>query len=136
MPVFDCVQATWNLLETSVGEALRTAHLDGWGVIVKEALANGRLTAKNDDPACAPRRDLLESAAKELDTRLDALCLAAVLAQPWADVVLSGASTSEQLVSNIMALDVSWTSTIAEKLVSLNEPREEYWARRSGLPWI
>jgi aryl-alcohol dehydrogenase-like predicted oxidoreductase len=135
-PVFQCVQATWNLLETSAGEALRAAHEDGMGVIVKEALANGRLTAKNDDLAFAPRRALLESIAKELNTSLDALCLAAVLAQPWVDVVLSGAATPQQLDSNLMALDVSWGPTIAENLSSLREPPQEYWARRSALPWI
>ena len=37
---------------------------------------------------------------------VDALALAAVLAQPWADVVLSGAATAEQGRSNVNALDV------------------------------
>ena len=37
---------------------------------------------------------------------LDALALAAVLAQPWADVVLSGAAAEAQLASNLLALDV------------------------------
>src|SRR5439155_6240403 len=40
---FDAVQATWNLHERSAGAALRRAHAAGMGVIVKEALANGRL---------------------------------------------------------------------------------------------
>ena len=35
-PVFNAVQATWNLLERSVGEALQDAHDAGWGIIVKE----------------------------------------------------------------------------------------------------
>ena len=41
-PVFDVVQATWNLLEPSAGPALQAAHAAGMGVIIKEALANGR----------------------------------------------------------------------------------------------
>ena len=36
------VQATWNLLEPSAGPALADAKAEGWGVIVKEALANDR----------------------------------------------------------------------------------------------
>ena len=40
---FDAVQATWNLLERSATAALAAAHDAGLGVIVKEALANGRL---------------------------------------------------------------------------------------------
>ena len=37
--LFSAVQATWNLLERSAGEALAEAHASGMGVIVKEALA-------------------------------------------------------------------------------------------------
>lgn len=39
--LFDCVQATWNVMEQSAGEALLEAHEAGLDVIVKEALANG-----------------------------------------------------------------------------------------------
>ncbi len=40
---FRQVQATWNVLEPSAGSALQAAHQAGWGVMVKESLANGRL---------------------------------------------------------------------------------------------
>ena len=40
-PLFDCVQATWNVMEQSAGPALLEAHEAGLEVIVKEALANG-----------------------------------------------------------------------------------------------
>ena len=43
---FDAVQATYNLLERSAGPALERAHGAGMRVIVKEALANGRLTPR------------------------------------------------------------------------------------------
>ena len=42
---FDTVQTTWNLLEQGAGGALAAAHAAGMGVIVKEPLANGRLTS-------------------------------------------------------------------------------------------
>jgi aryl-alcohol dehydrogenase-like predicted oxidoreductase len=45
---FDAVQATWNLHERSTTDALAAAHEAGLGVIVKEALANGRLTERGD----------------------------------------------------------------------------------------
>ncbi|MFM8322125.1 MAG: aldo/keto reductase [Chloroflexota bacterium] len=135
-PVFDCVQATWNLLETSAGAALQAAHQAGMGVIVKEALANGRLTARNTNPAFAPRRAVLETAAMQLGGSLDAVSLAAVLAQPWADVALSGAAAPEQLASNITALQIAWQPAVAEALDELRQPPQEYWAARSALPWI
>ena len=133
--VFDCVQATWNLLEPSAGEALQAAHDAGMGVIVKEALANGRLTARNRDPAFADKRRLLEVESARLHTTPDALALAAVLAQPWADVVLSGAATAEQLRSNLAALTVAWDEAAARTLEALREGPAEYWTKRGGLAW-
>jgi len=133
--LLDTVQATWNLLEPSTGPALQAAHSAGMGVIVKEALANGRLTARNTDPAFAAQRKVLEEEAARLQTTPDALALAAALAQPWADVVLSGAATVDQLRSNTAALTVPWDDTAAERLGKLAEAPDEYWRRRSGLSW-
>jgi aryl-alcohol dehydrogenase-like predicted oxidoreductase len=122
---FDCVQSTWNLLERSAGPALAAAHEAGWGVIVKEALANGRLT---DRGAVAP----LAAAAREAGAPPDAVALASVLAQPWVDVVLSGASTAGQLESNLGALRVGVDPELLDGLV---EDPESYWEKRSALPW-
>ncbi len=133
--LFDAVQATWNVLEPSAGPALAEAHAAGLGVVVKEALANGRLTARNDDPAFAERRALLERTATRLGASLDALALAAVLAQPWADVVLSGAATVEQLRSNAAALAVRWDEEAEEAVRGLAEVPEAYWRTRGGLAW-
>jgi len=134
-PLFASVQATWNLLETSAGDALRQANEAGMGVIIKEGLANGRLTARNNDPAFAEQRALLESVAAELNTTLDALALAAVLAQPWCDIVLSGAARVDHLQSNVAAFDVPWTDEIADRLSTLRKPPEVYWKTRSSLKW-
>jgi aryl-alcohol dehydrogenase-like predicted oxidoreductase len=126
---FDAVQATWNLHERSATDALAAAHEAGLGVIVKEALANGRLTARGD----ADGR--LTAAARERGTTPDALALAAVLAQPWVDVVLSGVATVDTLRSNLTALDVAWDAQAEEALAPLTEPADEYWERRSELAW-
>ena len=133
--LFDCVQATWNLLEPSAGRALAEAHAIGVGVVVKEALANGRLTARTDDPAFAPERRVLADEAIRLGTTLDGLALAAVLARPCADVVLCGAATAEQLRSNPGPMAVAWDDEAGERLGPLAENPEGYWATRSRLPW-
>jgi len=121
---FDAVQATWNLHERSAEPALARAAAAGLEVYVKEALANGRLAG-----ASAPAR--LAAAARERGMTPDALALAAALAQPWATVVLSGASTVAQLDSNLSARDVAWDGGLEE----LREGAEDYWATRSALPW-
>jgi aryl-alcohol dehydrogenase-like predicted oxidoreductase len=122
---FDTVQATWNLLERSAGQALAAAHDAGLGVIVKEALANGRLTERGGI-------DELAEAAREAKSTPDALGIAVALAQPWADVVLSGATTAAQLESNLAALDLKPEPQLLD---GLREDPERYWETRAALPW-
>ncbi|MEV4010437.1 aldo/keto reductase [Nonomuraea angiospora] len=126
--LFDTVQATWNLLEPSAGPALDRAHRAGLGVIVKEGMANGRLTAH-----AAP--DALARAARERGLTPDALALAAILARPWAGVVLSGAASVGQLHSNLAAVRVAWDPDLDERLAALAEDPETYWATRGSLTW-
>jgi aryl-alcohol dehydrogenase-like predicted oxidoreductase len=103
--LFDAVQATWNLFERAAEAALARAHAAGLKVIVKEALANGRLADR------------------------DAQALAAALAQPWATVVLSGAASIDVLRSNLRALD-----TLPGEL-GAPEDSAAYWATRASLSW-
>jgi aryl-alcohol dehydrogenase-like predicted oxidoreductase len=78
---------------------------------------------------------LLEQEAARLGCTVDALALAAVLAQPWADVVLSGAATVAQLSSNLTALAVPWDGRAAAALQTLAQPAADYWAARGGMGW-
>ena len=133
--LFDAVQATFNLLERSAGDALAEAHGAGLGVIVKEALANGRLTERNDANAFAGGLERLREQAERLGTTVDALALAFVLARPWADVVLSGAATEAHLRSNLRATAVAWDDEADAALASLGETAGVYWGTRGELPW-
>lgn len=133
--LFETVQATWNLLEQSAGEALAEAHADGWGVIIKEGLANGRLTPRNQDPAFKERMQLLEQMSIKTHYSIDALALAAILAQPWADVVLSGAANQQQLRANLEALKLKLSTQQLLQLLSIKEESAQYWETRSTLEW-
>ena len=108
---FQSVQATWNLLEPTAGPALAEAHDAGWGVIIKEALANGRLASQ------------------------DRIAIAAALANPWVDVVLSGAVTVEQVRSNVMAATLQLAPDQLSELAKMAEPPDRYWNERGQLAW-
>jgi aryl-alcohol dehydrogenase-like predicted oxidoreductase len=133
--LFDSVQVTWNLLEPSAGPALVEAHATGLGVIIKEALANGRLTDRNKEPGFASKLFTLKTEAGKLGTSIDALVLAACLAQPFADVVLSGATTVEQVRSNVRASQLRIEPETVAGWLEFAEPAPAYWATRSRLPW-
>ena len=129
--LFDAVQATWNVLEISAESALKAAHAAGLGVIIKEALANGRLTSRNDMPSFTEKRQILEAQAARHNTTIDGLAIAAVLAQPWVSVVLSGAARVDHLLSNLAAADVVFDWEFGMVVDSA----ETYWQTRSRLAW-
>ncbi|MET7615625.1 aldo/keto reductase [Streptomyces sp. NPDC005408] len=130
--LFGSVQATYNLMEPSAGPALAEAHATGRTVIVKEAMANGRLADRN---ATGPDTAVLREIAQDVEVSCDAVALAAVAARPWADIVLSGAATVEQLTSNLSAAELHLDPDQLERLAVLAEPAEAYWAHRSRLAW-
>jgi aryl-alcohol dehydrogenase-like predicted oxidoreductase len=125
-PLWSAVQATWNLLERSAEPALRRAKDAGLRVLVKEALANGRLTERG-----APQ--LLRREAARYGVGPDAVALAIALAQPFVDVVLCGAATPPQLASNLRAREL--VAVDDKVLAPLGESAEHYWAERAKLPW-
>ncbi|UFS57509.1 aldo/keto reductase [Subtercola endophyticus] len=131
---FSAVQTTYNLLEPSAAPALTEAHDAGWLVVVKEALANGRLVS------------------------LMAEALGVAVRQPWADIVLSGAVTPAQLRENLEAAaapsalspapppappsapldpdaDAPLELDALAAFAALAEDPAQYWAARSARPW-
>jgi aryl-alcohol dehydrogenase-like predicted oxidoreductase len=127
LELFETIQATWNLLEPSAADALAEAAAAGRGVIVKEVLANGRLTDRHAGTRFAP----LRAYASALGTTIEAVAMASALAQPWATVVLSGAVTSQQLDAGLVALDM--VPCVAPPRVA--ETPERYWQKRAAMAW-
>ncbi len=80
-------------------------------MIIKEALANGRLADRDQE------------------------AMAAALANPWVDIVLSGAVTEAQVRSNVAALAVHPSADELAALSTLAEPPDRYWKERSQLAW-
>ena len=158
------MQATFNLLESSAGPALAAARDAGLGVIIKEAMANGRLApqrrgstpprggaalGEGASPGATPQLEgapaglspeaaaPLAREAAALGATSDALALAYVMAQPWVDVVLSGASTSAQLAANArcVALAAALDAKTLRRLSAAAEAPKAYWEQRSALAW-
>ncbi|PYE54103.1 aldo/keto reductase [Deinococcus yavapaiensis] len=131
LDVFRVVQATWNLLEPSADEALREAHAAGLGVIVKEGVANGRLTERGEEA----KHPAMRAACQAYGVTPDVIALAAVLAQPFTDVVLSGAATVPHLRSNLRAADLTLDEATLDALKALTIEPTAFWKARSAMPW-
>ena len=134
-PLFTAAEVTWNLLEPSVAAAAAEAAQAGWALLVKEAVANGRLAPGGD---AARAGSPLAKAAAATGMTADAIAISAALAQPWATLVLSGAVSTAQLHANLAALragrqaDRSLNEALTGQLV---ENPAAYWSQRSARPW-
>ena len=109
---------------------MTAAYEQGVNIIVKEAMANGRVLSNA----------ALVKHAAELDCSPDALALACVLAQPFEPHVLSGAVTADQVSSNLGALPVAERLRGDPELLGriMGETRQDseaYWAERGALAW-
>jgi aryl-alcohol dehydrogenase-like predicted oxidoreductase len=135
--VFDSAQATWNLFERGAESALQDAHAAGVKVVVKESLANGRLTHGNrhDDEVFSPLVARIRELAESRGTTVETLALAAALERPWADVVLTGAATVGQIQSNVAALEFPYDAELEEQLRSVSISSTEYWRARGSFRW-
>jgi aryl-alcohol dehydrogenase-like predicted oxidoreductase len=143
--VFDSVQATWNLLERGAESALEDAHDVGMKIVVKECLANGRLTdggkreegrgKRAEDELLFPSLRRIRAVAEGRGTTIDMLALAAALSRPWADVVLTGAATVGQIQSNVAALKTAYDARLEEELRSATVLSADYWRARSSFSW-
>ena len=89
-------------------------------------MANGRLAAPEGR---------LGSIASRLGTTPDRVALAAALAHPWVDVVLSGAVTVDQVRSNAVAVDLTLPADALSEMDAFAQPPERYWTDRAALPW-
>lgn len=126
-PVFSAVQSTWNVLEQSAGPALAAAHAAGKRVLVKETLANGRLAVQ------APKPVLDIASAHGIGP--DAVAVAAVLAQDWADTAIIGPAGPGQLEANLRATTLELGAADRDVLAGLAEDPGAYWRHRSSLAW-
>jgi aryl-alcohol dehydrogenase-like predicted oxidoreductase len=61
------------------------------------------------------------------------VAIAAALSQPWADTILVGPATTEQLASNLGALKLD--DIDLDQLSTVDESAADYWATRASLPW-
>jgi aryl-alcohol dehydrogenase-like predicted oxidoreductase len=146
--VFDSVQATWNLLERGAESALLDAHEGSMRVVVKEALANGRLTGeagsgsrgggkekRGDGEIFSRPLALIRDLAVSRGTTVETLALGAALARPWVDVVLTGAATVGQIKSSVAALKLAYDAELEEKLRSASINSTDYWHARISFRW-
>lgn len=127
--LFDSYQVTYNILEQAAFPILEKLVASKKIVIIKEALANGRVFLKD------LQSETLNQLAQKYKVGIDAVALRFVIDTLNPTYVLSGASTIDQLKENYKALDFQLTKSEIENLKMMKETSSTYWNERNKLSW-
>lgn len=133
--LFDSFQVTYNVFEQDPFNVLKQVLLQGKEVIVKEALANGRVFPNEKFDNYKKAYQVLNQLSKKYKVAIDAVALRFVIDNLHPTYVLSGASNSLQLKQNLKALTFKLSSSDLELLRSLSCSSAVYWNERNQLNW-
>lgn len=125
--LFDSFQVTFNFLEQATFSVLKKVKELNKTIIVKEALANGRVFSN--------KNKILKSLSKKYNVGIDALALRFVIDYLEPTYVLSGASSKKQFSENLKTLSFSFTDKEIEDLKNLQVNSKTYWEERGNLNW-
>jgi aryl-alcohol dehydrogenase-like predicted oxidoreductase len=135
LSLIDAYQVTYNVLEQSVHKTLQNLKRNGKTIIIKEALANGRVLPWYKKSPYSDCLDILKEQAKTFNVGIDAVALRFVIDSLEPDMVLSGASNCQQLHSNMDCLKFQLPLKTLNELYALKIDSKTYWSERSQLNW-
>lgn len=133
--LFDSFQVTYNILESTAHQTLKKILEQGKTVIVKEALANGRLFRHKDYPHYGNLYHELESMAKHHKVGVDAIALRYIMDYLGPTLVLSGVSNSTQLDENLKVNNFKLNRKEIQTLSEFSVDGQSYWNERKQLVW-
>ncbi len=134
-PLFDAFQVTYNILDQSLKDISDSLIREGKSIIVKEALANGRLFRNKNYRHYNGLYDLMESLALKYHVGIDAIALNFCNETIPGSIVLSGASNKEHLESNLRVNAFRLLEDELNELKNFKIDADSYWQERKQLVW-
>lgn len=133
--LFDLFQVTYNFLDQSLQEIHEELILRKKLIVIKEALANGRVFRNKKYPHYDNAYRVLENLAKKHTVGIDAISLKYCEQTVLKSTVLSGASDIKQLKENLKLNSFTLSDKEIELLNSFKVSPEFYWKERKELEW-
>lgn len=133
--LFDSFQVTYNVFEQSTFPVLSKLIKSGKTVIIKEALANGRVFQNKKFSSYQKGYGIMKQLSEKYKVGFDAIALRFVMDNLNPTYVLSGASNKIQLEQNLKALSFSFTKEELDVFKTLKVDSKDYWQERSNMNW-
>ncbi|MFC5045251.1 aldo/keto reductase [Aquimarina hainanensis] len=135
IPLFDVFQSTYNILDQSIGTIAKTLERENKQLVIKEALANGRLFPNNKYTAYQDLYKKLESIALNYKVGIDAVAIQFCMQMLTPYKVLSGASMKKHVSQNLMAETFNLTDEEIHTLLEAKVSPQFYWKERKNMKW-
>lgn len=133
--LFDVFQVTYNLFDQSLATIVKQNFPQDKRLVIKEALANGRVFPNDKYPHYTKVYNTLHSLADKYNVGIDAIALRFCIDSLNPFKVLSGASTQNQLSENLKTNLFQLTSQEIATLKNLSITPTQYWKERKQLTW-
>lgn len=133
--LFQSVQCTFNILDQSVLEYASALHKLSGPVIIKEALANGRLLPNVKFASYKKLYAFINLLATKYKVDADAVALRYCMDMFPNATVLSGANNNIHLSANIKATQFYLSELELAQLTDFGILSETYWQERKQLTW-
>jgi aryl-alcohol dehydrogenase-like predicted oxidoreductase len=133
--VFDLFQVTYNFLDQSLQEISGELIRQNKQIVIKEALANGRVFRNPIYPHYDDMYRTLERLSKKHSVGVDAISLKYCEQTITNSIILSGASTSKQLKENLTLHTFTLSNNDIDILNGLKVTPDFYWTERKKLAW-
>ncbi len=133
--LFEVFQCTYNVLDQSIYELGRQIIFEEKQLVIKEALANGRLFPNEGYPDYQDLYKILEALSGKYGVGVDAIILDYCLTKLKGALVLSGANKPEYLEQNIKATKFQLSPQEVEQLTQFKTDPKMYWEERKRLTW-
>lgn len=133
--LFNTFQSTYNILDQSVLSISAQLKQEGKQLIIKEALANGRIFRNKNFHAYNDLYSALENLSYKYGVGVDAIALQFCKATIPESMVLSGASTVNQLQENLKANTIVLNEEDMVLLKNFGVEPVAYWNERKQLQW-
>jgi aryl-alcohol dehydrogenase-like predicted oxidoreductase len=133
--LFDAFQVTYNIFDQSIATIVADLKAANKRLIIKEAMANGRVFPNVSFPNYEKIYTVLSQLANKYNVGVDAIAIRFIADTIQPFKVLSGAAISEHLIGNLSANDFELTNKEIELLKSFAVEPNVYWKERKKLGW-
>jgi len=133
--LFDLFQVTYNIFDQDLALIAEGLSKRNKQLIIKEALANGRIFPNPNYPNYAKAYKHLKQLSLKYNVGIDAIALRYCMDSIPSHKVLSGAATEFHLLENMKTSNFKLTDQDIAILNKLAVKATDYWNERKQLGW-